>query len=78
MEYTIKKTHMRPLGNIGKARTSSHFVYPKSSRLLSSHGNSWNFGAEGHRQYPHALRLTYARRSHKCTHLHITKRNDHY
>ena len=78
MEYTIEKTYMRPLGNIGKACIGSYFTYLKSSHLLSSHKNSWNFITEGHRQYPHALRPTSARRSHKRTYLHITKRNDHY
>ena len=77
-EYTIEKTHMHPLGNIEKACTGSHFVYPKSSRLLSSHKNSWNFETEGHRQYPYALRPTFERKSHKPTHLHITERNQHY
>ena len=69
---------MHPLGNIEKVCTGSHFVYPKSSRLLSSHKNNWNFGTEGHRQYPYALRPTFGRKSHKPTHLHITERNQHY
>ena len=77
-EYTIEKTLMHPLGNIEIACTSSHLFYPKSSRLLSSHKNSWNFETEGHHQYPHALRLTSARRSHKPTLLHITESNQHY
>ena len=78
-EYTIEKSDMRPLSNIGKACTGSHFAYSKSSHLLSSHRNSCNFGTEGHRQYRHALCLTSARRSHKPTHfLHTTKRNQHY
>ena len=76
--YTIEKTDMRPSSNIGKACTGSHFTYPKSSRLLSSHKNSCNFETEGHRQYLHALCPTFAKSSHKLTHLHITKRNQHY
>ncbi|KAK7835590.1 hypothetical protein CFP56_023351 [Quercus suber] len=68
-EYTIEKTYMRPLGNIGKAYISSHFAYPKSSHLLSCHKNSCNFRTEGHRQYRHALRPTSARRSQQPTEL---------
>ena len=71
-EYTIEKTDMRPLSNIGKACTGSHFAYPKSLRLLLRHRNSCNFGTEGHRQYLHALCPTSAKSSHKHTHLHIT------
>ena len=58
MECTIQKNHINPLGNIGKAYIDSHFAYPKSSWLLSSHRNSSHFETEARCQYYYALLLT--------------------
>ena len=43
MECTIQKNHINPLGNISKPCIDSHFAYPISSHLLSSHTNSLHF-----------------------------------
>ncbi|KAM4097905.1 hypothetical protein ACJW30_07G036600 [Castanea mollissima] len=61
VEYTIQKNHIDPLGNIGKACIGSHFAYPKSSHLLSSHTNSSHFGTYARPQYYYTLLLTFAK-----------------